>query len=193
MLVACWIVQHVENSGVAKRYQTSIQHVWSNMRRIGLWVRIFPSVHHVVTSTDFCNMAQRKEKFKRCLSVLLVLDELEETKYRARKRDKTREWIRRRQESGHFTNIVWELAAEDTPNYHQIRLQVWKTAISPSKPTLICSIRCVLVQISLSLFLASSRASWDLSPTILFLISLTDISSSSSIEEYALSLLSFRW
>ena len=164
------------------------------MRRIELWVRIFPSVHHVVTFTDFCNMAERKGKFKCCLSVLLVLGELQETENRASKRDKTREWIRRRQEIGYFTNIVRELAAEDTPACHQmIRLQVLKSAISPSKPTLSCSIRCVLVQISLSLFLASSGASWDLSPTILFLISLTDISSSSSIEEYALSLLSFRW
>ena len=42
------------------------------MRRIGLWVRISPSVHHVVTSTDVCNMAEIKEKFKRCLSVLSV-------------------------------------------------------------------------------------------------------------------------
>ena len=51
-------------------------------------------------------MAERKKKFKRCLSVLLVLDELEETEDRASKRGKTREWIRRRQESGYFTNIV---------------------------------------------------------------------------------------
>ena len=41
------------------------------MRRIGLWVRISPRVHHVVTSTDVCNMAESKEKFNRCLSVLL--------------------------------------------------------------------------------------------------------------------------
>ena len=65
-------------------------------------------------------MAERKKKFKRCLSVLLVLDELEETEDRASKRGKTREWIRRRQESGYFTNIVRELAAEDTPAYHQM-------------------------------------------------------------------------
>ena len=55
------------------------------MRRIGLWVRISPSVHHVVTSTDVCNMAASKEKFTRCLSVLLVLDELEETEDKVNK------------------------------------------------------------------------------------------------------------
>ena len=59
-------------------------------------------------------------KFKRCLSVLLVLDELEETEDGASKRGKTREWIRRRQEGGYFTNIVRKLAAEDTPAYHQM-------------------------------------------------------------------------
>ena len=57
-------------------------------------------------------MAERKEKFKHCLSVLLVLGELEETEDRASKRGKTKEWIRRRQESGYFTNIVRELAAD---------------------------------------------------------------------------------
>ena len=62
-------------------------------------------------------MAERKEKFKRCLS---VHDELKETEDRASKRGKTREWIGRRQESGYFTNIVRELAAEDTPAYHQM-------------------------------------------------------------------------
>ena len=46
------------------------------MRRIGLWVRIFLSVHHIVTSTYVCNMAERKERFKPCLSVLFVLDQL---------------------------------------------------------------------------------------------------------------------
>ena len=50
-----------------------------------LWVRISPSVHHVVTSTDVFNMAESKEKFKRCLSVLLVLDELEETEDKVNK------------------------------------------------------------------------------------------------------------
>ena len=55
------------------------------MRRIGLWVRISPIVHHVVTSTDVCNMAESKEKFKRSLSVLLVLDELEETEDKVNK------------------------------------------------------------------------------------------------------------
>ena len=55
-----------------------------------------------------------------CLSVLFVLDELEETEDRASKRGKTREWIRRRQENGYFTNVVRELAAEDTPAYHQM-------------------------------------------------------------------------
>ena len=93
------------------------------MRRIGLWVRISPSVHHVVTSTDVCNMAESKEKFKRCLSVLLVLDELEETEDRASKRAKTRERIRRRQESGYFTNIVRELADEDTPRIYRVPLR----------------------------------------------------------------------
>ena len=89
----------------------------------GLWLRIPPSVHRVVTSTDVCNMAESKEKFKRCLSVLLVLDELEETEDRASKRGKTREWIRRRQESGYFTNIVRELAAEDTPRIYRVPLR----------------------------------------------------------------------
>ena len=65
-------------------------------------------------------MAERKEEFKRCLSMLLVLDELEETEDRASKRGKTREWIRRRQENGYFTHIVRELAAEDRPAYHQM-------------------------------------------------------------------------
>ena len=78
------------------------------MRRIGLWVRISPSAHHVVTSTDVCNMAESKEKFKHCLSVLLVLDELEETEDRKSKRGKTREWIRRRQESGYNLPILFE-------------------------------------------------------------------------------------
>ena len=68
-------------------------------------------------------MAESKEKFKRCLSVLLVLDELEETEDRASKRDKTREWIRRRQESGYFTNIVRELAAEDAPRIYRVPLR----------------------------------------------------------------------
>ena len=65
-------------------------------------------------------MAERKGKFKRYLSVLFVLDQLEEIKDRASKRGKTRQWIRRRQENGYFTNIVRELAAEDTPAYHQV-------------------------------------------------------------------------
>ena len=86
------------------------------MRCIGLWVRIFPSVHHVVTSTDVCNMVERKEKFKHCLSVLLVLDELDETKDRASERGKTREWNQRRQENGYFTNTVRELAASLSPD-----------------------------------------------------------------------------
>jgi len=87
---------------------------------MGLWVRIFPSVHHVVTFAYVCNMAERKGRFKRCLSVLFVLDQLEEIEDRASKRGKTRQWIRRRQENGYFTNIVRELAAEDTPAYHQM-------------------------------------------------------------------------
>jgi len=65
-------------------------------------------------------MAERKGRFKRCLSVLFVLDQLEEIEDRASKRGKTRQWIRRRQENGYFTNIVRELAAEDTPAYHHM-------------------------------------------------------------------------
>ena len=53
---------------------------------------------------------------KRCS---LVLDGLEESKNRAIKRKKTGEWIRRRQESS-VSDAVRELAAEDTPSYHQI-------------------------------------------------------------------------
>ena len=68
-------------------------------------------------------MAERKGRFgrfKRCLSVSFVLDQLEEIEDTASKRGKTRQWIRRRQENGYFTNIVRELAAEHTPAYHQI-------------------------------------------------------------------------
>ena len=68
-------------------------------------------------------MAECKEKFKRYLSVLLVLDELEETEDRASKRSKTREWFRRRQESGYFTNIVRDLAGEDTPRIYRVALR----------------------------------------------------------------------
>ena len=46
------------------------------MRRIGLWVGIFLNVHHIVTSTYVCNLAERKGRFKPCLSVLFVLDQL---------------------------------------------------------------------------------------------------------------------
>ena len=90
------------------------------MRCIGFWVRIFRSVHHVVTSTYVCNMAERKGRFRRCLSVLFVLDQLEEIEDRASKRSETRQWIRRQQENGYFTNIVRELADKDTPAYHQM-------------------------------------------------------------------------
>ena len=51
---------------------------------------------------------------------LFVLDQLEEIEDRANKRGETRQWIRRRQENGYFTNIVRELADEDTPAYHQM-------------------------------------------------------------------------
>ena len=74
---------------------------------------------HVVTTTYVCNMAERKGRFKRCLSVLFVLDQLKEIEDRASKRGKTRQWISRRQENGYFTNIVRELAAENTPAYHR--------------------------------------------------------------------------
>ena len=49
-----------------------------------------------------------------------MLDQLEEIEDRASKRGKTIQWIRRRQENGYFINIVRELAAEDTPAYHQM-------------------------------------------------------------------------
>ena len=57
------------------------------MGRIGLWVRIFLSVHHIVTSTYVCNMAEGKGRFKPCLSVLFVLDQL------AMDSKTTREWL----------------------------------------------------------------------------------------------------
>ena len=82
------------------------------MRCIGLGLRVFPSVHHVVTSTDVCNMAERKEKFKPCSSVSLALDELDETEDKNKRMDlkMTREW--------YFPNIVQELAT--MPALHQM-------------------------------------------------------------------------
>ena len=57
---------------------------------------------------------------KRCLAVLFMLDELEETENGGYKCGKTRGWIRRRQESRYFYNIVRKLAIEDTPAYHRM-------------------------------------------------------------------------
>ena len=79
---------------MAKRYQICVQHV-----------TLF-SIHHASYCANVFNMAARKDKLKRCLAVLRVLDTENENENEGCKRGKTRGWILRRQESGFFNNIV---------------------------------------------------------------------------------------
>lgn len=96
MLGVRWTFQHVENWALAKRYQTFIQHV----RMFSIWWR-----GNIV------------EAF---LAVFLCLTSLtEEIENGGWKRGKTGGWIRRRQESDYFYNIVLgELTVKDTSAYH---------------------------------------------------------------------------
>ena len=91
----CWTIQHVGcmlDSATCWKLgggQTIPNiHSTSSIKHETHWVvRIFLSVYHIVTSTYVCNMAERKGRFKRCLSVLFVLDQL------AMDSKTTREWL----------------------------------------------------------------------------------------------------
>ena len=48
---------------------------------------------------------------KTCAALVLVLNELMDSDNK--KRGKTREWVKRREQSGYFNNIVKELKVED--------------------------------------------------------------------------------
>ena len=68
-------------------------------------------------SAEFIRLKKRK-----CLAALLISEVLDESNNSKSKRcrGKTRAWIRRRSEKGHFNNIVRELMIEDTAAYKEM-------------------------------------------------------------------------
>ena len=50
----------------------------------------------------------------------MITELLDESEDNLRRRGKTRAWIRRRSEKGHFNNIVRELMIEDTAAYKEM-------------------------------------------------------------------------
>ena len=81
--------------------------------------KIYPqSVENKRTPYLFAqNMARDRSTVKRCLAAIALLEMLEEEDDRVPKRGKTRQWIKRREEKGYFTNIVRELMIEDSAAY----------------------------------------------------------------------------
>ena len=65
-------------------------------------------------------MARDRSTVKRCLAAIALLEMLEEEDDRVPKRGKTRQWIKRREEKGYFTNIVRELMIEDSAAYREM-------------------------------------------------------------------------
>ena len=66
------------------------------------------------------NMAGDRSTVRRCLAAIALLEMLEEEDDRVPKRGKTRQWIKRREEKGYFTNIVRELMIEDSAAYREM-------------------------------------------------------------------------
>ena len=66
-------------------------------------------------SAEFIRLKKRK-----CSAALLISKVLDESNDNKRCRGKTRAWIRRRSEKGHFNNIARELMIEDTARYKEL-------------------------------------------------------------------------
>ena len=56
-------------------------------------------------------------KKRKCLAALIHSEVLDDSGDQKARRGKTRQWIRRRNEKGHFENIVKELMIEDTAGF----------------------------------------------------------------------------
>ena len=74
-------------------------------------------VNSVVRKMADFETATRKRK---AAAAILILDILEEDQRRTWKRGKTRKWIKRRDELGHFNTIIQELRMEDMPAYKEV-------------------------------------------------------------------------
>ena len=59
-----------------------------------------------------------KKRKAACIVLMSLLDEDETSRHW--KRGRTREWIKRRPEKGHFNNIVRELRMENTRGYKEM-------------------------------------------------------------------------
>ena len=59
-------------------------------------------------------------KKRKCLAALILSEVLDDSGDQKARRGKTRQWIRRRNEKGHFENIVKELMIEDTAGYKEM-------------------------------------------------------------------------
>ena len=66
-------------------------------------------------SVEFIRLKKRK-----CLAALLISEVPDESNGSKRCRRKTRAWIRRRSEKGHFNNIVRELMIKGTAAYKEM-------------------------------------------------------------------------
>ena len=59
-------------------------------------------------------------KKRKCLAALILSEVLDDSGNQKAPHGKTRQWIRRRNEKGHFENIVKELMIEDTAGYKEM-------------------------------------------------------------------------
>ena len=59
-------------------------------------------------------------KKRKCLAALILSEILDNSGDQKARRGKTRQWIRRHNEKGHFENIVRELMIEDTAGYKEM-------------------------------------------------------------------------
>eukprot|EP00112_Aurelia_sp_Birch-Aquarium-sp1_P024660 Seg788.16 transcript_id=Seg788.16/GoldUCD/mRNA.D3Y31 product="Protein ALP1-like" protein_id=Seg788.16/GoldUCD/D3Y31 len=112
-----------------------------------------------------CETATRKRK---AVAAILILESLEDDEGRTWKRGKTRNWIKRRDELGHFNTIIQELRMEDMPAYKEMmrmeHAQVLETLsliekdITPQKIFGGNKIICPLARLTLALrFLATGE------------------------------------
>ena len=78
-------------------------------------IRMFERIEFLVcgTSSKHCIISFIREKLKMEAATLVVLCELLDSDDEKPTRGKTRNWIKRREERGYFSNIVQELKIED--------------------------------------------------------------------------------